>query len=179
MDFFVAYTPGAHINPAVTVGQAVMGVFPWSKVLLFVSGQYIGSILATIVLYFVYYDAILAFNPSQHPSLNAASIFATFPGPGLTIRGALFDQTVGTAMLLFAVSAICNTKGFRVPEHFQALFICFVITGLCMTFGLNCGAIFNPARDITPRLTFAILTGNWDVFEYVYFSFTLNGRIGS
>ena len=81
---------GAHINPAATVSLAVMGMFPWSKVCHYLLAQYLGSIAATLTVYVVYYDAINAFN--QTANLNVAAIFTTFPGPGLTVRGAAVDQ---------------------------------------------------------------------------------------
>ncbi|MGZ3584692.1 MAG: aquaporin, partial [Ktedonobacterales bacterium] len=36
---------GAHVNPAVTLGLAAIGRFPWSDVLAYVLGQAIGAVV--------------------------------------------------------------------------------------------------------------------------------------
>jgi len=36
---------GAHLNPAVTIGLAIAGKFPWDSVLLYVSAQMIGAFI--------------------------------------------------------------------------------------------------------------------------------------
>lgn len=45
---------GAHINPAVTVAFALRRVFPWRYVPLYLLTQFIGAILATILLYMLF-----------------------------------------------------------------------------------------------------------------------------
>jgi len=46
---------GGHINPAVTLAFAVTKKFPWRKVPFYFLGQYLGALLASVVVYFVYY----------------------------------------------------------------------------------------------------------------------------
>lgn len=46
---------GAHMNPAVTVAQACTGNFSWKKVPVYCIAQYIGSFLAAICVYLVYF----------------------------------------------------------------------------------------------------------------------------
>ena len=40
----------AHLNPAVTIGMAVMGVFPWASVPGFILAQILGAFIGALVL---------------------------------------------------------------------------------------------------------------------------------
>lgn len=97
--------------------------------------------MSSVVIYLVYFDAINIFDRESNPKLDPASIFATFPFKHTTLRGVLIDQIVGTGMLFFSLNCIGNTKGFSLPKGVQAPVICLLITGCCLAFGLNAGAI--------------------------------------
>lgn len=43
--FAVGSISGAHLNPAVTIGFAIIGKFPWSDVPVYIAAQLIGAIL--------------------------------------------------------------------------------------------------------------------------------------
>lgn len=47
----------------------------------------------------------------------------------------------------------------------QPLYIMFLIMGVCVAFGLNAGAILNPARDFAPRLFTSLIGYGWTPFE--------------
>jgi len=53
MAYAVAPVSGAHFNPAVTVGLACGGRFPWSEVVQYVIAQVLGGILGAAILYVV------------------------------------------------------------------------------------------------------------------------------
>src|SRR2546428_12553083 len=50
---------GAHINPAVTLGLAATGRFPWNKVLQYWLAQVLGAFVAAAILFFVYHGALI------------------------------------------------------------------------------------------------------------------------
>ena len=55
LGVYVAGTiSGAHLNPAVTVGLAVRGAFPWSKVGWFILFQVLGAWFAALLLFIEY-----------------------------------------------------------------------------------------------------------------------------
>ena len=49
----VAPVSGAHFNPAITVGLAVDGRFPWSDVVQYVIAQVLGGIAGPAILYLI------------------------------------------------------------------------------------------------------------------------------
>ena len=42
---------GAHINPAMTIAQAVNGMFPWSNVLPYIIAQILGAAVGQLIVY--------------------------------------------------------------------------------------------------------------------------------
>ena len=46
---------GAHINPAMTLAQAINGLFPWSEVLPYIIAQLLGALLGQLIVYITYY----------------------------------------------------------------------------------------------------------------------------
>lgn len=53
MAYAVAPVSGAHFNPAITVGLAAGGRFPWSEVVQYVIAQVLGGIAGAAVLYVI------------------------------------------------------------------------------------------------------------------------------
>ena len=56
MGAMVAGPSGGHINPAVTIGLAVAGKFPWAGVAGYVVAQMLGGLLGAICVYIFYKD---------------------------------------------------------------------------------------------------------------------------
>jgi glycerol uptake facilitator-like aquaporin len=52
--YSVGRISGAHINPAVTVGLAAVGSFPWAEVPGYVAAQMAGAFLGAVLVYLVY-----------------------------------------------------------------------------------------------------------------------------
>ena len=62
---------GAHINPAMTIAQAVNGLFPWSDVLPYIVAQLLGALLGQLIVYITYY-------PHYKETEDAEAILGTF-----------------------------------------------------------------------------------------------------
>ncbi|MCX6908887.1 MAG: aquaporin, partial [Verrucomicrobia bacterium] len=56
---------GAHLNPAVTVSMAVWSDFPKTRVLPYIVTQLLGAFVASVVLYFVFGDALRAYEQTN------------------------------------------------------------------------------------------------------------------
>ncbi|MGH3313232.1 MAG: MIP/aquaporin family protein [Streptomyces sp.] len=149
---------GAHINPAVSLGFAVRGHFPWKKVLPYWGAQVVGAFVAASVVYATYHWAIDAFNTKagigREESLPTFSIFATFPAEyfGDSWWGPLLDQIVGTALLLLLICALIDKANTAPQSNLGPFLIGLVVVAIGLTYGTNAGYAINPARDFGPRL---------------------------
>lgn len=144
--------------------------------------QYLGGFFAALVLFVNYSEAINALDGGQHSAYGSTNstggIFATYPASYVSIWGSLLDQVVGTAILLFSISAVSDTQNAGLEERHQPIVVAFVIGLICVAFSPNCGAIFNPARDLPPRLVTAIFgySSVWEPIKGTYW--LLAGVVG-
>lgn len=152
-----------------------MGEFPVGKAILYLSAQYLGAFMAAFGVYCAYYDGItaydggkrMAYKVDQNTTAITGGIFSTYPAPHTTLSGTIVDQTLATFLLMFAVMAITDEKGINTPKHLQPTILGLVIVGICIAFGLNCGAVLNPARDLGPRLFQTMAGYGWLSFRSV------------
>ena len=86
--YSVARISGAHINPAVTIGLAAVGKFPWRQVPGYVGAQFVGGILAGLMNWMMF--------GSQAKSL---ALGGTAPGDGVSWWVALVTEVVITLIL--------------------------------------------------------------------------------
>src|SRR5665213_893146 len=47
---------GAHLNPAVTIGLAIAGKFPWANVPSYIAAQMLVAFIFSILVWLMYYD---------------------------------------------------------------------------------------------------------------------------
>jgi MIP family channel proteins len=155
-----ASVSGGHINPAVTIASAVLGNHSWKKVPHYVAGQLIGSFAAAILIHVTYYDALQAYDGGMRITAShqdaTGQIFTTYPAIFVSLTGAVIDQVVGTAILMYAFLSITDKERNAIPAFVQPIYMFFTVTGISMAFGLNCMASINPARDLSPRIYSAI-----------------------
>lgn len=71
---------GGHINPAVTLCQAVFRGFPWKKVPYFILAQLLGALCGSAVVYANYFHAIDLFEGGRgiRTVPGTASLFSTY-----------------------------------------------------------------------------------------------------
>jgi len=156
---------GAHLNPAVTLAQALYRGFPWRKVLPYIGAQTLGAFVAAAMVYFNYHAAIDSFEGAHHitrGALNSVptySIFATFPARYYhSWVGPFVDEVIGTALLVGIIFAVIDEYNAPVKANLAPLLIGFIIAAIGLSYGANSGYAINPARDFGPRL-FAWLAG--------------------
>lgn len=165
---------GAHLNPAASLAQAIDGNLAWISLPVYFAAQYLGGALAALLLFANYYEAISALDGGAHVAVGSdlatGSIFATYPGSHVSLLGALGDQVLGTAVLVFALSAVCDPNNANLPASCRPFGIALTIALTCVAFSPNCGAIFNPARDLAPRLVTAMLgySGSFSSLNNLY-----------
>ena len=149
---------GAHLNPAVSVGLAMAGKFPWASVPYYVIAQMIGGILGGIIVWLFYKDH---FDATEDKDTKLC-VFCTAPA----IRNYpsnFISEFIATFLLVFLIVAF-GTKGntYNPDANTFGLStlgpvpITYVIVALGMSLGGTTGYAMNPARDLAPRIAYAI-----------------------
>jgi glycerol uptake facilitator protein len=166
---FAVYTAGgitgAHINPAITLGQALRGQITWRKVPGYWISQVAGAFVGAALVWAVYNAAINNYDHVHHivkgttASIATYSTFATFPAAYFhTWVGPFVDQVVGTFFLAVFVFAITDDFNLPVRGNLGPWVVGMVVMAIGISFGANAGYAINPARDFGPRM-FALAAG--------------------
>ncbi len=148
--FCVAAFSGAHINPAVTLGLAIAGKFPWADVPLYLIAQFIGGALGAFLTWLHYRPHFLH---TEDGDLKLG-VFCT--APEIRNTGANFiSEVIGTFVLVFGVLYIAAPEvGLGALDALPVGLLVLAI-GLCL--GGTTGYAINPARDLSPRVMHALL----------------------
>jgi glycerol uptake facilitator protein len=156
---------GAHINPAITLGQAIRRNFPWRKVPGYWAAQVVGCFIGAALVYAVYNAAINHYDVMNHivkgtpKSVATYSTFATFPAAYFhSWWGPFLDQVVGTGFLCLFVFAVTDEFNLPVRGNLGPFIIGLIVMAIGVSFGANAGYAINPARDFGPRM-FALVAG--------------------
>jgi glycerol uptake facilitator protein len=156
---------GAHLNPAVTLAQALRRGFPWAKVPSYWAAQVLGGFVGAALIYLNYHDAISALESAKHitrgspDSAATVSIFVTTPAPYFdNAVGPVIDQLIGTGFLVMFIFALIDAYNAPAKANLAPLAVGFVVVAIGISFGANAGYAINPARDLGPRL-FAWIAG--------------------
>ncbi|WP_446213472.1 MIP/aquaporin family protein [Micromonospora sp. IBSANI012] len=161
---------GAHLNPAVTLALAVFKGFSWRKVMPYALAQTAGAFVAALIIRWNYSEVLSRFDPGL--TSKSQGVFSTLPGAGVTEWGALRDQIIGTAILLFLVLAVTDARNSLPAGNLAPLIVGLIVVAIGMAFAVNAGYAINPARDFGPRLA-SFLTGYETAFQdtsgYPYF----------
>lgn len=147
--YAVGQFSGAHINPAVTLGLAVIGEFPWAKVPVYVLAQMIGAFIGAVVVW-------LHDHPHWERTESQAAklaVFCTDPAIAHTPSN-LMSEIIGTFVLVLGVLAIGANE---FTEGLNPLIIGLFILAIGLSLGGTTGYAINPARDLAPRLAHWLL----------------------
>lgn len=140
---------GAHLNPAVTLGLATIGLTEWDVVPYYLVGEFVGAFIGAVVVYLHYLPHWAA---TEDPGLKLA-VFSTGPAIRNTVTN-LISEIIGTFMLVFGVLAITSNE---ISAGLVALLVGFLVWGIGLSLGGPTGYAINPARDLGPRIAHAVL----------------------
>ncbi|MGU3494255.1 MIP/aquaporin family protein [Xanthobacteraceae bacterium A53D] len=147
-------SPDAHLNPAVTLGAAVV-TGDWSKLPVYVPAQMIGAFLGGVLVWLQY---LPHWAPTQDKGLKLA-VFCTGPA----IRNApanIISEIIGTIVLVFVIAAIFSKAvmaGAGIPAGLGPYIVGMLVWAIGLSLGGTTGYAINPARDLGPRIAHAIL----------------------
>jgi len=151
--YTVGKVSGCHINPAVTFGLAVTKRFPWREVPLYWSSQVLGAIAGAFAIWATFAD--------RGRDLGYGFGVVNFNHGTVAWGSAMFAEAIGTAILMFAVLGIVDSRS---PEGWAGLVIGLVVVAIIIVIGPLTNASINPARALGPLFVQSIdgsHTHNW------------------
>jgi glycerol uptake facilitator protein len=154
----IANPSGAHLNPAVTLGLVAADKAEWADVPAYLLGQMVGAFLGAVLAWAAYK---LQFDEHDEPA-NTRGIFCT--GPTIpNYAWNLVTEIIGTFVLVFWIllspGAAAGADG--VPTFGNSALgyaaVAFVVISIGASLGGPTGYAINPARDLGPRIAYAVL----------------------
>lgn len=154
----------AHLNPAVSVGMVIAGRMTLAKLPGYLCAQFIGALLAGLVIYLLFEPTISAYETAHGITRGSAESMATARMFGEYYTGlsstaivsmplAISAEAFGTFLLMlfiFALTEGCNVG--RPDTNLAPVFIGLTVTALICLIAPLTQAGLNPARDFGPRL---------------------------
>jgi aquaporin Z len=142
---FMGAVSGAHLNPGVSIAFAMRGDFPWKRVPAYIVVQFLGAILATLLLW-----GLLG---------KQGSAGLTLPGHGISTATAMVWEIVLTTGL---VSTILGTaSGAQQLGPIAAIGVGSYIALAGLWGSPVSGASMNTARSLGPALVLGDWTSWW------------------
>lgn len=147
--FIFGTISGAHFNPAVTLGLAAIGKFPWGSVPSYLIAQFIGGFLGAVMVW-VFYRPHFEATEDKDAKLG---VFCT--GPAIKDTASNFiSEVIGTFILVFGILGIANTP---MVDGLAPIVVGGIVWAVGLTLGGTTGYAINPARDLGPRIAHQIL----------------------
>jgi glycerol uptake facilitator protein len=143
----------AHLNPAVTLGFAVRTA-DFSKVAAYSVAQILGGIAGGALVWLHY---LPHWRETPDPSIKRAC-FCTAPAIRRSIPN-LMSEVIGTFVLVFVVGAIFSKSVAATgpAAGLGAYLVGSLVWGIGLSLGGTTGYAINPARDLGPRISHALL----------------------
>ena len=145
---------GAHLNPAVSLGFAVAGRFPWKDLAGYIAAQAAGAFAASGVL-----RLLFPLSPTLGATLPAGPASQSF-----------VLEVILTAILMIVILNV--STGAKEKGITAGIAVGSVIAFEAMFAGPICGASMNPVRSLAP----AILSGHFEHL-WIYPIATILGAI--
>jgi MIP family channel proteins len=146
----IGHVSGAHVNPAVTLGMAATGKFPWNYTPIYIGAQLVGAVLAALATWLTFGGA---------GARSEAKLAATYPAQGVGDLQAFLVEILITFILVFVVMAVA-TDG-RAPAAIAPIAVGFALAVGVFIAGPVTGGAVNPARALGPMLVAGDLTSVW------------------
>lgn len=144
---YVAFPTGAHLNPAVTLAQLMMGKINFGQTMAYWAAELIGAFIGAVLCWLAYKEH---FDIEEDPGAKLG-VFST--GPAIRNYGwNLVTEVIGTFVLIFAILVSGGT-----PVDLGPLFVALIVVGIGASLGGPTGYAINPARDLGPRIAHALL----------------------
>lgn len=149
---------GVHMNPAVTVGLAVVRQYSWRKVPLQIMAQMAGAVAGAACILLVYG------NDALRVGLLGGPVIAR----NITLFQAALGESLGTTILVLPQVVVGLNR--RVRRGWGMLASAASVLALTLEIGPATTAIINPARGFGPDFLDALagIPVDWGIFALVF-----------
>jgi glycerol uptake facilitator protein len=143
------YISGNHINPAVTLGLAATGKFPWRDVPAYLAAQVLGAIVGALAI-------VGTLGPKASDLGLGVAAYGDIP-----TYQAFFAEFIGTFILVFTVFGVIHRKA---APGFAGIVIGLAVFAIIIVVAPATSASINPARTTGPMLVQQVLGGtvHWE-----------------
>lgn len=145
----IGHVSGGHVNPAVTLGLAVTGRFPWRYVPAHLAAQLVGAVLGALATWATFGDA----------GREEGNLAATIPGTGVGAAQAVLVEALVTFVLVFVVVSVATDD--RVPTALAPVAVGAALAVGVLVAGPVTGGAVNPVRALGPALVSGQFTSLW------------------
>ncbi|GAA1297691.1 MIP/aquaporin family protein [Pseudonocardia xinjiangensis] len=145
----VGHVSGGHVNPAVTLGLAATGSFPWRYVPAYLIAQLVGAVLGALATWATF----------GAPGRDQVALAATVPGPGVGVGTAVLVEALVTFVLVFVVVSVATDD--RVHSSLAPIAVGAGLAVAVLVAGPVTGGAANPARALGPALVAGEFTSLW------------------
>lgn len=149
--FVSMFQSGAHINPAVSIAMLTIGKIGLTDTIFYIVAQLLGGIVGGLFVYLTYKKH---YDETQDQKVILAT-FSTSP----QIRSKkwnILTEILATFMLVGMVVVITSSQ-VNLPSYLIPIMIGLLVMTLGVTLGGSTGFAMNPARDLGPRISHALL----------------------
>lgn len=159
---------GAHLNPIVTLGLALIGKFSWSLVPVYILAEMIGAMLGAFLVWLSHKDHFTA----TEDEAAKLSCFCTGPAIKNNVSN-IISEVIASFVLIFSIFYIAgpslkiasDTNATIGLGTIGALPVAILVWAIGLSLGGTTGYAINPARDLGPRIMHSILPikggSNW------------------
>lgn len=159
---------GAHLNPIVTLGLALIGKFAWNLVPAYILAQMIGAMSGAFLVWLSHKDHF-AITEDEGTKL---ACFSTSPAIKNNVSN-LISEIIATFVLIFTIFYIAEPSLKITADSnaaiglgtIGALPVAILVWVIGLSLGGTTGYAINPARDLGPRIVHALLpikgSSNW------------------
>ncbi len=146
INYSVALSSGAHINPAVTIAMLAAGRMRVGDAVMYIIAQLIGGIAGAALLWLMLMGKV-------SPTATIANLGQNGYGPGFlggyTLAAAIGVEFVATFILTLVILTVA---AFRSAAVVAGLIVGLTLLGLHLAFINVTGLSVNPARSLGPAL---------------------------
>jgi glycerol uptake facilitator protein len=146
-------SPGAHLNPAITLSDAVRSG-DYSQLLTYWSAQFLGAMCGAALMT-LHYGPHWKLTPDPAAKLGIFCTNAAVRNPLANI----VSEIIATMVLVVVVGAIFShgVSATGLAGGMGPWLVCSLVWGIGLSLGGTTGYAINPARDLGPRLVHTLL----------------------